>query len=495
MQYAVQATASLKTVSDCLVLPLQQGQSAETVLAPFSKPLAKIARGVIERGDFSAKQSEILVLHTDQPGTYPRLLLLGLGGKAPDTPGYLAAARVMAKALLKLPIKTAAVVAAGLAAEGHSRAWCAEQLTRQVAEADYRFDQFKTKKSTPAQLKKMTLATESGKGNQALKSALNAGDAIGAGTNLARKLGDLPANTCNPSYLASQARSLAREHKPLSCKVINEKEMQAMGMHSLLSVTAGTKTPARLIVLNYRGDNKKGAKPIVLVGKGVTFDSGGISLKPSGSMDEMKYDMCGAASVLGAVSAVAKMALPVNLVAIIPAVENMPSGTATRPGDIVKSMSGQTIEILNTDAEGRLILCDALTYAKRFDPEVVIDIATLTGACVVALGSHASAMYSNDETLAGALLAAGSESGDRCWRMPLWPEYDKQLKSNFADMANIGGPKAGSVTAACFLSRFTRDYHWAHLDIAGSAWNQGANKGATGRPVPLLMQYLRSQCQ
>ena len=263
-------------------------------------------------------------------------------------------------------------------------------------------------------------------------------------------------------------------------------------MGSLLSVTAGTQQPAKMIVLEYKGDKTRG-KPIVLVGKGVTFDSGGISLKPGAGMDEMKYDMCGAASVLGTLSAIAEYKLPLNVTGIIPAVENMPSGSATRPGDVVTSMSGQTIEVLNTDAEGRLILCDALTYAGRYKPSFVIDIATLTGACVMALGSHASGLLSNDDSLAQALENAGQTSGDRVWRLPLWNEYDKQLKSNFADMANIGGREAGTITAACFLGRFTKNYRWAHLDIAGTAWNSGTNKGATGRPVPLLVEFLAEQ--
>jgi leucyl aminopeptidase len=281
---------------------------------------------------------------------------------------------------------------------------------------------------------------------------------------------------------------LSRGNAKLSTSILEEKKMKELGMGSLLSVSAGSDQPAKLIVMNYKG-GKSGQKPYVLVGKGITFDSGGISLKPGAKMDEMKFDMGGAASVFGTLQTVLELDLPLNVVCIVAAAENMPSGGATKPGDVVTSMSGKTIEVLNTDAEGRLVLCDALTYAKRFKPQAVIDIATLTGACVVALGAHASGLYANQDKLAEQLLAAGNESHDRAWRMPLWDDYQKQLDSNFADMGNIGGGGGGSITAACFLSRFAEDYHWAHLDIAGSAWDS-APKGATGRPVGLLSQYL-----
>jgi leucyl aminopeptidase len=302
-------------------------------------------------------------------------------------------------------------------------------------------------------------------------------------------MGNLPGNVCTPAYLAQQAVALGKAHKSIKTSVLEEKDMQKLGMGSLLSVSRGSAEPAKLITMEYHGTDKK-QKPIVLVGKGVTFDSGGISLKPGAEMDEMKYDMCGAASVLGTMQAIAEMGLKLNVVGIIPSTENLPSSTATKPGDIVTSMSGQTIEILNTDAEGRLILCDALTYAARFEPDTVIDIATLTGACVIALGHVASGLFSNQDQLAHELLAAGEQTQDRAWHMPLWEEYQPLLDSNFADMQNIGGRAGGSITAACFLSRFTKEYRWAHLDIAGTAWKSGKDKGATGRPVPLLAQYL-----
>jgi leucyl aminopeptidase len=314
--------------------------------------------------------------------------------------------------------------------------------------------------------------------------------AIAQGMNLARDLGNLPGNLCTPTYLAEQAQALAETYA-LGIDVLEREAMENLGMGSLLSVAKGSDQPPKFIVLNYHGAKKE--KPVVLVGKGITFDSGGISLKPAAEMDEMKYDMCGAASVLGTMQAIAQLGLPLNVVGIIPTCENLPNGRANKPGDIVTSMSGQTIEVLNTDAEGRLILCDALTYAERFEPAAVVDIATLTGACVIALGHVASGLLANKQSLADELLDAGEVSGDRCWQMPLWDEYQEQLKSNFADMANIGGRPGGTITAAAFLSRFTKKYDWAHLDIAGTAWKSGKEKGGTGRPVPLLVNFLAAR--
>jgi leucyl aminopeptidase len=317
-------------------------------------------------------------------------------------------------------------------------------------------------------------------------------DAIVAGMSLAKDLGNLPPNICTPGYLGRTAQKLAREHKNLQTRVLNEAEMKRLGMHSLLSVTAGAVEPAKLIVMQYKGAGSD--KPVVLVGKGVTFDSGGISLKPGPGMDEMKYDMCGAAGVIGTMAAVARLKLKINLNVVVPTVENMPSGTATRPGDIVTSMSGLTIEILNTDAEGRLILCDALTYSRRFKPAAIIDVATLTGACVIALGHHHTAVMSNNDELSDSLVAAGRTSDDRSWPLPLDEKYANQLQSNFADFANVGGREGGAITAGCFLGKFTDGMNWAHLDIAGTAWKSGKQKGATGRPVPLLTELMLSRC-
>ncbi len=367
--------------------------------------------------------------------------------------------------------------------------YLARHTAESVVDALYRFEQMKSgRKKTATSLQSIGVAIA--KRGDAKKSARGAehGDAIAAGVSLAKDLGNLPANVCTPTYLARVATKLASGNGKLSTRIISEPEMKKLGMGSLLSVTAGAVEPAKLIVMRYKGAGSD--KPVVLVGKGVTFDTGGISLKPGAGMDEMKYDMCGAASVIGTMATISKLKLPINLNVVVPAVENMPSGTATRPGDVVKSMSGQTIEILNTDAEGRLVLCDALTYAKRFKPAAIIDVATLTGACVVALGHHRCAIYANNDELRDELFARSNSAQDIGWPMPMGQQYADQLKSNFADMANIGGPGGGSITAACFLGKFTDDMNWAHLDIAGVAWKSGAQKGASGRPVALLSEFL-----
>jgi leucyl aminopeptidase len=319
------------------------------------------------------------------------------------------------------------------------------------------------------------------------------GSAIAAGMTLTRDLGNLPANVCTPTYLADTSVKLGREWK-LAVEVLEQKDMEKLGMGSLLSVTRGSREPPKFVILRYSGGGKR-ERPVVLVGKGITFDTGGISLKPAAEMDEMKFDMCGAASVLGTLRAVAELKLKLNVIGLVPTCENMPGGAATKPGDIVTSLSGQTVEILNTDAEGRLILADALSYAERFEPQAVVDIATLTGACIIALGHVCSGLFASKDDLALELQAAGAESWDRVWRLSLWEDYHEQLKSNFADFANIGGRPAGSVTAACFLSKFTGKYDWAHLDIAGTAWKSGREKGATGRPVPLLTTFLMKRAK
>ena len=371
--------------------------------------------------------------------------------------------------------------------------WKVKQAVEQTRTVCYEFNEFKSgKQDKNKALRKLTWTVPTRRELVEGETAVKHGVAIANGMDLARDLGNTPANHCTPTDLAERAAQLGKSKRALKVKVLGEAEMEKLGMGSLLSVSQGSEQEAKLITFEYKG-GKKGDKPFVFVGKGVTFDTGGISIKPAPAMDEMKYDMCGAASVFGTMLAVAEMGLPLNVVGVIPATENMPSGRATKPGDIFTSMSGKTIEVLNTDAEGRLILCDALTYSERFEPQAVVDIATLTGACVIALGNHATGLLSNHNPLARDLLNAGETSGDRAWQLPLWDEYDQQLASPFADMANIGGREAGTITAACFLSRFTKKMHWAHLDIAGTAWRSGKNKGATGRPVPLLTQYLLDQ--
>ena len=361
-----------------------------------------------------------------------------------------------------------------------------QAFTIAVGEAVYCFDKFK-KDSKPVLLEKINYQSV-----HPINNHLSKAEAIIYGMNICKDLGNAPGNICTPAYLASSAAKIAND-LGASARIINETEIQEMGMNALLSVAQGSTAGAYLIELQYHGASNNEDKPVVLVGKGITFDSGGISLKPGAAMDEMKFDMCGAASVIGTFAAAVKLKLPLNLVAIIPTCENMPSGNAVKPGDIVQAMNGLNIEVLNTDAEGRLILCDALTYAERFQPKAVIDVATLTGACIIALGNVAQGVLGNNQQLIDQLLQAADSINDKTWQLPLFEEYKEQLKSNFADLQNIGGRPAGTITAAAFLSYFTESYSWAHLDIAGTAWNSGNNKGATGRPVPLLLEYLIQQ--
>ncbi len=372
--------------------------------------------------------------------------------------------------------------------EGRSLGWMARRVVEILSVHLYKFDQLKKDNDKVRKQWRVQVAVETRSANAELRRGVEIGKAVAEGVRTSMDLGNLPGNICTPTHLANTAKELD-SHENLSVEVLEEEEMAELGMHSLLSVSRGSREPAKLIIMNYQGDSN-GNDPIALVGKGLTFDAGGISIKPASAMDEMKFDMCGGAGVVGAMQAIALLQLPVNVVGVVASSENLPDGAANKPGDIVTSMSGQTIEILNTDAEGRLILCDALTYLERFNPQTVIDAATLTGACVIALGKHPSGLFSNSDELADEIIEAGEISDDRVWRMPLWDDYQAQLKSNFADMANIGGRDAGAVTAACFLARFTENYRWAHLDIAGTAWHSGSKKGSTGRPVGLFVQYV-----
>ena len=490
MEFSIKSGSPEKQRSACVVVGVFESRK----LTLPGELLDKAARGyisdLIRRGDMEGKSGTTLLLH-NVPGTLcDRVLLVGLG-KEKDfrDKEYTTALRTAVKTLNDTGAFDATLFLTETAVKKRSVAWRIRQAALVALDATYRFDQFKSKKDDVRRpLRKLTLAVERRNELAIAEEALTQGVAIAEGMALTRNLGNMPANVCTPTYLAEQAQALAEEFK-LDCQILERADMETLGMHSLLAVSKGSHQPPKLIVLTYKGA-KAADKPIVLVGKGITFDTGGISLKPAADMDEMKYDMGGAASVLGTLKAVARMALPINLTVVVPTCENMPGGNATRPGDIVTSLSGQTIEILNTDAEGRLILCDALTYSERFDPETVIDVATLTGACVVALGHVASGLFANNDSLARELANAGDEAFDRAWHLPLWDDYQELLKSNFADMGNIGGRWGGAITAACFLSRFTKKYDWAHLDIAGTAWKSGGDKGATGRPVPLLTHFL-----
>jgi len=490
VEFSIKSGSPEKQRSACVVVGVFEPRKLTLTGELLDNAARNHLSDIIRRGDMEGKAGSTLLLH-NVPGTLcDRVLLVGLGKeKEFGDKEFADAIRAAVRTLNETGSFDGTVFLTDTAVRRRSTAWRVRQAVIVAHEAVYRFDQFKSKKDKVRRpLRKLTFVVDRRNELAAAEAALMQGQAIGEGVNLAKNLANLPANVCTPSHLADTAQKLAAEHK-LDCQIIDRDEMAALGMHSLLAVASGSRQPPKLIVLHYRG-GKGDDKSLALIGKGITFDTGGISLKPAAEMDEMKYDMCGAASVLGTIKAVAMMKLPLSLTVIVPAAENMPGGGATRPGDIVTSMSGQTIEILNTDAEGRLILCDALTYAARFDPETVIDVATLTGACVIALGHVATGLFANNDTLARELVHAGDEAHDRAWQMPLWNDYQDLLKSPFADMSNIGGRSAGSITAACFLARFARKYVWAHLDIAGTAWKSGSDKGATGRPVSLLVHHL-----
>jgi leucyl aminopeptidase len=489
MEFSTKALSADKAIGPALVVGIHEKGRLSAAAELADQACSGALRAVIAAGDFSGKAGVVRVIYPAAGSRIERIVMVGLGAPgAISRRTWREVVTAAVRSLLETGARRASLALAGVEVDGADLRWKARHAALCATETAWRFEEMKSKRTPARPLARLEFLVDGTADLRPAARGLREGEAIGSGSNLARELGNLPGNVCTPTYLANRARRLGRD-LGLAVKVLDRRQMAALGMHSLLSVSRGSAEPPRFIVMEYRGASAR-TRPVVLVGKGITFDTGGISLKPGAEMDEMKFDMCGAASVFGAMRAAAGMKLPINLTGIVPACENMPDGNASKPGDIVTTMSGQTVEILNTDAEGRLILCDALTWAERCRPEVVIDIATLTGACVIALGHVASGLFSNDEALAADLLAAGEAASDRAWRLPLWDDYMEQLKSNFADTANIGGRAAGSVTAAMFLSRFTREMRWAHLDIAGTAWKSGAQKGATGRPVPLLTQFL-----
>ena len=491
MEYSVKSGNPEKQRIGCVVIPVYASRKLSISAKIIDKASNGYISNLIRRGEIEGDLGNTLLLHNVENTLCDRVLLIGCGREKDITVNtFYKINHNMVKTLQSTGATEIASYLTEITVKRKDINWKIKHSIEAIDEELYKFNQLKSKKEETRRPLRKFIFSVNGRG-QLMQGelAVRHGMATSAGIHLAKDLGNLPGNICTPTYLATQAKKLSKQHSKIKTSVLEESDMEKLGMGSLLSVSIGSRQPAKLITMEYMAGDKKQA-PIVFVGKGVTFDSGGISLKPGAGMDEMKYDMCGAASVIGVMNAIAEMQLAINVVGIVPTVENMPDGLASRPGDIVTSMSGQTIEILNTDAEGRLILCDALTYAEKFNPDVVIDIATLTGACVVALGAHPAGLLSNHNPLANDLLSAGQASGDRCWQLPLWDDYQDQLKSNFADMANIGGKGAGTITAACFLSRFTKKYHWAHLDIAGVAWKSGTHKGATGRPVGLLAQYV-----
>ncbi len=507
IDFSATFTNPTETTTDCLICGLHQApeKGATPILPAVTQQIDEATdrqiQAIFDCGDHHGKTSEAIWIHHPKNLPTKRLLLLGLGkgGAEIDTSeeDFKKSVTTAITALKKTGSKTAIFCLPEAESEEtlHRYARIAVETAISLL---YKFDfpTGKQKSEEHLKLQSITLHTTNEQRIPLLEQAIREGKAIADGISLARTLGNRPANLCTPTDLFQEALMIADQHPALTVTALEEADMEKLGMGSFLSVARGSHEPAKLIIANYNGlphDADQNQKPIVLVGKGVTFDSGGISLKPGAAMDEMKFDMCGAASVIGTMQAVCELQLPIRLIGLVPATENLPGGRATKPGDVITSLSGKTIEILNTDAEGRLILCDTLTYAERYEPKAVIDIATLTGACVIGLGHYRSGMMSNNDDLAKDLSETGKRVDDPVWRLPLDEAYQKQLDSNFADMANIGGRAAGTITAGCFLSRFTEKYPWVHLDIAGTAWKQGKKKGATGRPVSLLVQYLLDQ--
>lgn len=491
MEFHVKSGSPEKQRSACIVIGVFEPRKLSAVGEQLDQVSEGYISNILRRGDLEGKPGQVLLLHNVPNTLCDRVLLIGCG-KERDF-GEAQYKKVIAKAIATLNdtgSMEAVCFLSELNVRGRDTHWKVKHAVETTEASLYTFDQLKSKTDTARRpLRKLVFNVTTRRDLTIGEQAIAEGLAVAEGVKFARDLANMPPNICHPTYLAEQAQELAENHKTVECEVLEESDMLELGMGAFMAVAQGSAQPAKLIVLKYNG-GEADAAPITFVGKGLTFDSGGISIKPSEAMDEMKYDMGGAAGVLGAFLSVVKLQLPVNLVVAVAAAENMPGGHACRPGDVVTSMSGQTIEILNTDAEGRLVLCDTLSYIEKYNPDVVIDVATLTGACVIALGAHATGLLSNHNPLAHDLLNAGETADDRAWRLPLWDEYQEQLSTNFADMANIGGRPAGTITAACFLSRFTKKYQWAHLDIAGTAWRGGKEKGATGRPVPMLTQYV-----
>jgi leucyl aminopeptidase len=495
MDISVKTTTAPTHHGACLVVGVYERRKLSSVARELDAASNGYLSKLLQHGDMDGKLEQTLLLHSVNGVAAQRILLIGCGKENEfGLRQFKKTLNVTVKVLKEHNVRDAVIYLSELTTKDLNLAQRIKLAAETIHHGVYQFTQLKSKNDkTRINLQKVILNVADAKYLPKARLAVAMGNAVAQGVTTARDLGNLPGNICTPAYLASTAQKNAKHYSNMKVRVLKQKDMEELKMGAFLSVAKGSRQPPRLIVVEYSG-GKKDDKPVVLVGKGITFDSGGISIKPSQAMDEMKFDMCGAASVLGTMVTIGELQLPINVVAIVPSCENMPDGAANKPGDVVTSMSGQTIEVLNTDAEGRLILCDALTYSEQFKPKAVIDVATLTGACVVALGKHPCGLLSNKDALVQDLLDAGTRSDDRAWQLPLWDDYQDQLKSNFADIANIGGPQAGTITAACFLSRFTEKLDWAHLDIAGVAWESGHHKGATGRPVPLLSQYLLDQC-
>ncbi|HIO92045.1 MAG TPA: leucyl aminopeptidase [Leucothrix mucor] len=487
MNYTLLTSTNPSTIdSDCIAVSIFE----DNKLSSAASQIDDAANGVISKflsiADFSGESGQSHMLYPKSGMKCSRILLIGSGKENKfNQETVCTTIKTASQEIAKTSAETVTLYLLDTLSE---RIICEHAMRQSIltyADSLYEFNKYKSDAKNDSKLKEVCMAFTTEPPCD-VASMLAQGKGIAKGMHLSRDLANQPGNVCTPTFIAETAQSLGRQYETVSVNVLEESDMEELGMGSFLSVSKGSDEAGKMVILQYKGTDES-TRPIALVGKGVTFDTGGISLKPGASMDEMKFDMCGAASVMGTVNACAEMKLPINIVAVLAAAENMPSGRATKPGDIVTSMSGKTIEVLNTDAEGRLVLCDALTYVGRYNPEVVIDTATLTGACIVALGHQICAVLSNDDELAKDIMNAGKEINDKAWQLPMDDSYRKQLKSAFADIGNIGGRSAGTITAACFLSEFTKDYMWAHIDIAGTAWT---GKDATGRPVPLLSQYL-----
>ncbi len=491
MEFSIKVSGFERLKTSCLLVPVASNKQLSASAVALDAALDGAIARALKSGDLPAKAGSSLLVHTGRAIARVILVSFGDAGELSDR-SFGDSIRAAFRQLAQLSSADAVSLLHEAPVGNRAVSWKIRSQILIMREVSYKFDAFKTKKEPAAsggQQISFLLAAQ----DERLRTEVDRAIALANGCDLSKDLSNMPPNLCTPGYLAERARKLGRSHK-MRVEVLDQKQIEALKMGAFLAVAKGSEQPPKFIVMHYQGAAAKRA-PVVLVGKGITFDTGGISLKPAPDMDEMKFDMCGAASVLGTMAAIAEMKLRINVVAVVPTCENMPSGRACRPGDIVTTMSGQTVEILNTDAEGRLILCDALTYVERFKPALVIDIATLTGACVVALGNHHSGLFCKVDTLATELIDAGRDINDTCWRMPLDDEYQDGLKSPFADMANIGGRAGGAITAACYLARFTKSYDWAHLDIAGTAWKSGANKGASGRPVGLLTKFLIARAE
>jgi len=491
MDFQAIVDTGVRKRTDCAVVGVYEKGDLSAAARQIDARTGGLITKLQARGDLSGKVADTQLLPMPAGGALARLLLVGLGQRSAfNRKQYRRALQAAAQGLGRTGAANASVYLSLEDVPGLDARYRARMVAEAFCTNAYKVPDLKTaKKPASPPLRTVRVAARDAREAKIAAHGLAIGAAVGSGMTLARDLANLPPNVCTPTYIGKRALGIAAQWPSVSARVYDERAIKGFKMGAFLAVTQGSEQPPGLIVCEYRGA-RRSAAPVCLIGKGITFDSGGISLKDPPAMDEMKFDMSGAAAVLGALRSAAELELPINLVTIVASCENMPSGRAVKPGDIVTTMSGQTVEILNTDAEGRLILCDAITFSRRFKPAAVIDVATLTGACVVALGNHYTGLMSNDEGFAQEVLSAGIRADDRAWSMPIGEEYVEQLKSNFADIANVGGREGGACTAASFLSKFAKDLTWAHLDIAGTAWLGGALKGSTGRPVPLLVDFL-----